>query len=88
MKYYVFTAANIEENKVAIKRAKQVVKNLERDYTINADITGIYEGSTFEINLKDENNTSICVEDNDILQLIKTCMDFAREEERLRKMED
>lgn len=88
MKYYVFTAANIEENNAAIKRAKETVKNLKFNYSMDADVTGRYEGSTFMINPKDGDNTSICVEDNDIHCLIKTCMDFAREQERLRKMED
>lgn len=88
MKYYVFTAANIKENKAAIERAKKTVKNLKFDYSINADITGRYEGSTFMINPKDGNNTSICVEDDNINCLIRTCMDFAREQEKLRKMED
>ena len=88
MRHFVFTAANCKENNAAIKRAKQVVENLEWHYEMNATCTGVYEGSTFKINPKDGNNTSVCVEDNDMYRLIETCMDFAREQERLRKMED
>lgn len=85
MRHFVFTAANIPENEDAIKRALHAVSSLEWYYDMNATVTGVYEGSKFIINHNDGNNTSVCVEDDDTWQLIETCMDFARENERLKE---
>ena len=81
MKYWVFTAANIPENEVAIKMAVHTVSILENYWDMNATVTGVYEGSKFTINPNDGNNTSICAEDDDIHRLIYSCMAFARENE-------
>ena len=87
MKYYVFTAANIPENELTIKMAVHAVSILDDYWDMNATVTGIYEGSKFIINPNDGNNTSICVEDDDIHRLIYSCMAFARENEKLKLKE-
>lgn len=87
MKHWVFTAANIPENEVAIKIAIHTVSILDDYWDMNACATGIYEGSKFTINPDDGNNTSICAEDDDIHRLIYSCMAFARENEKLKLKE-
>jgi hypothetical protein len=87
MKYWVFTAANIPKNELAIKMAVYTVSILDNYWDMNACTTGIYEGSKFTINHNDGNNTSICAEDDDIHRLIYSCMAFARENEKLKLKE-
>ena len=87
MKYWVFCAANIPENEVAIKMAVHTVSILDDYWDMNATVTGIYEGSKFTINPNDGNNTSICAEDGVIHRLIYSCMAFARENEKLKLKE-
>ena len=84
MKHYVFSAANIPNNKEAIERALDTVTNLEWLYDMNATATGVYEGSDFIVNHDDGGNTSIYAEDSSDYQIIESCMDFAREYERLK----
>ncbi len=84
MKHFVFTAANIPENELAIKMAVHAVSILDDYWGMNATITGVYEGSKFTINSNDGNNTSICAEDEDTHRLIYSCMAFARENEKLK----
>ena len=84
MKHYVFTAANIPENEVAIKMAVYTVSIIDDYWDMNAVVTGVYEGSKFTINSDDGGNTSICAEDDDIPRLIYSCMMFARENEKLK----
>lgn len=84
MKHWVFTAANIPENKTAIKMAVHAVSILDDYWDMNATVTGVYEGSLFLIDTDDGNNTSICAVDDDIHRLIYSCMAFARENEKLK----
>ncbi len=84
MKYWVFCAANIPKNEVAIKMAVHTVSILDDYWDMNATATGVYEGSKFTINPDDGGTTSICVEDDDIHRLIFSCMAYARENEKLK----
>jgi len=87
MKHYVFCAANIPKNELAIKMAVHTVSILNDYWDMNACVTGEYEGSKFTINSNDGNNTSIYAEDDDIHRLIYSCMAFARKNERLKLKE-
>ena len=87
MKYWVFCAANIPKNEVAIKMAVHTVSILDDYWYMNACATGVYEGSKFTINSNDGGNTSIYAEDDDIHRLIYSCMAFARENEKLKLKE-
>ena len=87
MKYWVFCAANIPKNEMAIKMAVHTVSILDDYWDMNACTTGVYEGSKFTINSNDGDNTSIYAEDDDINRLIYTCMAFARENEKLKLKE-
>lgn len=87
MKHWVFCAANVPKNEVAIKTAVHTVSILNDYWDMNACVTGIYEGSKFTINTNNGNNTSICAEDDDIHRLIYSCMAFARENEKLKLKE-
>ena len=84
MKYWVFCAANIPENGIAIKMAVHTVSILNDYWDMNAAVTGVYEGSKFSINSDDGNNIYIYAEDDDIHRLIYSCMAFARENEKLK----
>ena len=84
MKHFVFCAANIPKNEVAIKMAVHTVSILDDYWDMYATVTGIYEGSKFTVNPNDGNNTSICAEDDNIHRLIYSCMAFARENEKLK----
>jgi len=79
MKYFVFCAANIPENQAAIANALKAVEILRWEWSMNATVTGIYEGSVINVNPNDGNNTSVCVEDDSQIRLIQSCMAFARE---------
>jgi hypothetical protein len=87
MKYFVFCAANIPKNEIAIKIAVHTVSILDDYWDMNATVTDIYEGSKFTINFNDGNNTSICAEDDNIHRLVYSCMAFARENEKLKLIE-
>ena len=84
MKHFVFCAANIPENELEIMMAIQAISALDDYWNMNATITGVYEGSEFIVNSNDGNNTSICVEDDDIHRLIYSCMEFASEITKLK----
>ena len=84
MKHYVFTAANIPENELAIKIAIHAVYILDDYWDMNAAVNGVYEGSKFIVNPYDGNNTSIYAEDDDIHRLIDSCMAFTREMQKLK----
>lgn len=84
MRYFVFCAANIPENELAIKMAVHAVSILDDYWDMNATVNGVYEGSKFTINSNDGNNTSICAEDDDIHRLIYSCMAFTRELTKLK----
>ena len=83
MKYCVFCAANIDENKESISIALQALDSLKLMWELNADATGVYEGSQFIVNSNDGGNTSIWAEDEDIHRLIYSCMSFASKGVRL-----
>ena len=70
MKHWVFCAANIPKNEIAIKIAVYTVSILDYYWDMNATVTSVYEGSKFTINSNDGNITSICAEDEDIHRLI------------------
>ena len=83
MKHCVFCAANIDKNKESISIALQALDSLKLMWELNADATGVYEGSDFTIDYNDGNNTSIWAEDEDIHRLIYSCMSFAFDRARL-----
>lgn len=83
IRHYVFGAAICEENKKSIKNAKKALEIVENDWEQIAWITGYYNGSKSGINENDEGNYSIYFEDDDIGQLISSCMSFQREYTKL-----
>ena len=84
MRHFVFTTANCPENQQAIDNALHVCNYLERQWDMGADVTGIYDGSKIVVNKDDGNNTSVCIEDDDLYRLISSCMAFAREMTKLK----
>lgn len=86
-KHWVFGAGNMPENQDAIANARRAVKNLEQHWLMNADCTGVYEGSKFTIYPDNGGNTEILAESDDLMTLIDGCMAFAREAERLKSQE-
>lgn len=84
LRHFVFTAANIPENELAIKMAVHAVSILNDYWDMDAAVTGIYDGSKFTINSNDGNNTSIYAEDDDVHRLIYSCVDFERVLTRLK----
>lgn len=84
MRHFVFCAGNFPENQAAIDNALKAAEILRREWIGNACVTGIYDGSEIIINRDDGNNTSVCMEDEDIHRLISSCMDFTREITKLK----
>lgn len=86
MRHFVFCAGHFPENQPAIDNALKAVEILESIWEQNATITGIYDGSKIIINPNDGNNTSICMEDDDLHRLISSCMAFTREMTRIKTL--
>lgn len=87
LKHFVFTAGNFPENQKAIDNAINTTHLLESRWEMNAECTGYYDGSTIVINTNDGNNTSICMKDDNLFRLINSCMEFARELEKMNKQQ-
>ena len=82
MHHYVFCAAiNPSANKKSIKIAKDVVKHLENQWSLEADIVLCNYHSKISI-IESYNNIEIKFENRNTIQLIDDCMEFARLKER------
>lgn len=82
MHHYVFCAAiNHPANKKSIKIAKGVVNNLKRDWELEADVILCKYHSTITI-IENCGNIEIKFDNNNTIQLIDDCMEFARLKER------
>ena len=88
MHHYVFCAAiNPSANKKSIKIAKiakSVVKHLENQWSLEADIVLCNYHSKISI-IKSHNNIEIKFENDNTTQLIDDCMEFARLQERYKE---
>lgn len=82
MRHYVFCAAiNHPENAKSIKLAKGVVDKLQKDWELEADIVLCNYHSTITIK-ESYGNIEIKFENNNTIQLIDDCMEFAKLKER------
>lgn len=82
MHHYVFCAAiNNPKNAKSIKLAKGVVDKLQRDWELEADVVLCNYHSSITI-IENSNNIEIKFENNDTIQLINDCMEFAKLKER------
>lgn len=84
MKHFVFTAGHFPENQEAIDNALKVVDILKWQWEMDATVTGIFDGSQITVNKNDGNNTSVCIEDDDLHRLITSCIAFTREMTKLK----
>lgn len=82
MYHYVFCAAiNHPKNTKSIKLAKSVVKYLENEWEIAADIVLCNYHSKITV-IEDNSNIEIKFENDNTTQLIDDCMEFATLKER------
>ena len=82
MHHYVFCASiNNPKNTKSIKLAKGVVDKLQRDWELEADIVLCNYHSTITI-IENCGNIEIKFDNNDTIQLINDCMEFAKLKER------
>lgn len=82
MHHYVFCAAiNHPANAKSIKLAKGVVDKLQREWDLEADAVLCNYHSTITI-IENNGNIEIKFDNNDTIQLIDDCMEFARLKER------
>lgn len=85
MYHYVFGAAiNSSANKKSIEIAKSVVKHLEEQWELAADIVLCNYHSKITI-VESCDNIEIKFDNNDTTQLINDCMEFARLQERYKE---
>lgn len=85
MYHYVFCAAiNHPKNIKSIKLAKNVVKHLEEQWELAADIVLCNYHSKITI-VESYGNIEIKFDNNDTTQLINDCMEFARLQERYKE---
>lgn len=84
--HYVFSAAiNNPANTKSIKLAKGVINELKRNWELEADIVLWNYHSTITI-IENHDNIEIKFENNNIIQLINDCMEFAKLKERFDRM--
>lgn len=82
MHHYVFCAAiNPPANQKSIKIAKSVIKHLENQWSLEADIALCNYHSKISI-IEGYSNIEIKFENHNTTQLISDCMEFARLKER------
>lgn len=82
MHHYVFCAAiNNPANAKSIKIAKGVVNNLKRDWELEADVVLCKYHSSITI-IESYGNIEIKFDNNNTIQLIDDCMEFAKLKER------
>lgn len=81
MNHYVFSAAIIPINKKSIKIAKGVADRLQNDWELEADVVLCNYHSSITI-IENCSNIEIKFENNNTIQLINDCMEFAKLKER------
>lgn len=82
MHHYVFCAAiNNPKNAKSIKLAKGVVDKLQRDWELEVDVVLCNYHSTIII-VENNGNIEIKFDNDNTIQLIDDCMEFARLKER------
>ena len=86
MHHYVFCAAiNHPANEKSIKLAKSVVNQLETDWDLESDVVLCNHHSSITI-IENCSNIEIKFENNNTIQLINDCMEFAKLKERFDRM--
>ena len=86
MHHYVFCAAiNHPKNIKSIKLAKGVVNELKRYWELEADVVLCNYHSSITI-IESCGNIEIKFDNNNTIQLINDCMEFARLKERFDRM--
>lgn len=82
MHHYVFCASiNHPANAKSIKLAKDIVNKLQKNWELEADVVLCNYHSTITI-IENCGNIEIKFDNNNTIQLIDDCMEFARLKER------